>query len=188
MSSTEAFGKKDEKSSIVWRENGTITGKIYENYDSLIKWTDGSIVHFQESTDITDTVILKKNVIQDILCDKALNWRAGKVEMAKAIQEAKKNKKNFVVASIDIDDLKIINERYGHIEGDKVIIETIKIIKNSLAEKEFIFRLEGDNFIVVFENRTEKEAIKLLYECIDKLKIKKKELKKSLISLFVLEQ
>lgn len=82
--------KKDEKSSIVWRENGTITGKIYENYDSLIKWTDGSIVHFQESTDITDTVILKKNVIQDILCDKALNWRAGKVEMAKAIQEAKK--------------------------------------------------------------------------------------------------
>ncbi|AVQ32383.1 bifunctional diguanylate cyclase/phosphodiesterase [Fusobacterium varium] len=170
--------KKDEKSSIVWRENGTITGKIYENYDSLIKWTDGSIVHFQESTDITDTVILKKNVIQDILCDKALNWRAGKVEMAKAIQEAKKNKKNFVVASIDIDDLKIINERYGHIEGDKVIIETIKIIKNSLAEKEFIFRLEGDNFIVVFENRTEKEAIKLLYECIDKLKIKKKELKK----------
>ena len=53
------------------------------------------------------------------------------------------------MASIDIDDLKIINERYGHIEGDKVIIETIKIIKNSLAEKEFIFRLEGDNFIVV---------------------------------------
>ena len=46
--------------------------------------------------------------------------------MAKAIQEAKKNKKNFVVASIDIDDLKIINERYGHIEGDKVIIETTK--------------------------------------------------------------
>lgn len=170
--------KKEEKSSIVWRENGAITGKTYENYDSLIRWTDGSIVHFQESTDITDTVALKKNVLQDILCDEALNWRAGKIEMAKAIQEAKKSKKSFVIASVDIDDLKMINEKYGHIEGDKVIIETIKTIKNYLTEREFIFRLEGDNFIVVFENRTEKDVIKLLFGCIDNLKIKKRELKK----------
>ncbi|MDU1911858.1 EAL domain-containing protein [Fusobacterium sp.] len=169
--------KKEENPSIVWRENGTITGKIYENYDSLIKWTDESIVHFQESTDITDTITLKKNILQDILCGEALNWRAGKSEMAKAFQDAKKSKKNFVIASVDMDDLKMINKKYGHIEGDKVIIETIKIIKNCLTEKEFIFRLEGDNFIVVFENRTEKEVIKLLFECVDNLKIKKKELK-----------
>ena len=170
--------KKDERSSIVWRECGTITGKTYENYDSLIKWTDGSIVHFQESTDITDTLTLKKNVVQDILCEEALNWRAGKAEMAKSIQEAKKNKKNFVVATVDMDDLKVINERYGHIEGDLVIIETMKVIKSFLTEKEFIFRLEGDNFIVVFEDRTEKEVVKLLFECLDKLKARKRELKK----------
>lgn len=170
--------KKDERSSIVWRECGTITGKTYENYDSLIKWTDGSIVHFQESTDITDTLTLKKNVVQDILCEEALNWRAGKAEMAKSIQEAKKNKKNFVVATVDMDDLKVINKRYGHIEGDLVIIETMKVIKSFLTEKEFIFRLEGDNFIVVFEDRTEKEVVKLLFECLDKLKVRKRELKK----------
>ncbi len=112
-------------------------------------------------------------MFSDILCGEALNWRAGKVEMAKAIQEAKNYKKSLVVATIDIDDLKMINEKYGRIQGDKVIIETIKTIKNYLTEKEFIFRLEGDNFIVVFENRTEKEVIKLLFECIDNLKIKK---------------
>ena len=100
--------KKDEQSSMIWRENGAITGKTYENYDSLIRWIDGSIVHFQESTDITDTIALKQNVIQDILCNDALNWRAGKVEMAKSIQEAKKNKKSLVVASVDMDDLKMM--------------------------------------------------------------------------------
>ncbi len=170
--------KKDEQSSMIWRENGAITGKTYENYDSLIRWIDGSIVHFQESTDITDTIALKQNVIQDILCNDALNWRAGKVEMAKSIQEAKKNKKSLVVASVDMDDLKMINEKYGHNEGDLAIIETIKMIKSYLNKREFIFRLEGDNFIVVFEDRSEKEVIKLLFGCIDKLKIKKKELKK----------
>lgn len=85
-----------------------------------------------------------------------------------------------------MDDLKMINERYGHIEGDLVIIETMKVIKSFLTEKEFIFRLEGDNFIVVFEDRAEKEVVKLLFECLDRLKTRKKELKKNLISLSAL--
>ena len=54
----------------------------------------------------------------------------------------------------------LINEKYGHNEGDLAIIETIKMIKSYLNKREFIFRLEGDNFIVVFEDRSEKEVIK----------------------------
>ena len=40
--------------SLIWEETNSITGRIYENYDSLMRWIDGRIVHFQQSVDITE--------------------------------------------------------------------------------------------------------------------------------------
>ena len=37
--------------SISWRENSDLTNRIFENYDSLIKWENGKIVHMQQSID-----------------------------------------------------------------------------------------------------------------------------------------
>ena len=37
-----------------WEEHNTLTGRTYENYDSLMRWTDGSLVHFQQSVDVTE--------------------------------------------------------------------------------------------------------------------------------------
>ncbi len=36
-----------------WEERNALVGKVFENYDSLIRWTDGSPVHLQQSIDIT---------------------------------------------------------------------------------------------------------------------------------------
>lgn len=41
--------------TIHWEEVNSKTGRIYENHDSLINWFDGSIVHLQQSIDITDS-------------------------------------------------------------------------------------------------------------------------------------
>jgi hypothetical protein len=36
-----------------WEEHNTSNGCIYENFDSLIQWHDGRLVHFQHSLDVT---------------------------------------------------------------------------------------------------------------------------------------
>lgn len=53
------------------------------------------------------------------------------------------------VLFIDLDDLKLINDTYGHTYGDKIIVETGLRIVNILGEKVFVARVGGDEFVVI---------------------------------------
>ena len=50
-----------------WEERNTLTWRIYDNSDSLMRWTDGSLVHLQQSVDITDSLRLHKEANYDEL-------------------------------------------------------------------------------------------------------------------------
>ncbi|WP_456480146.1 GGDEF domain-containing protein, partial [Nautilia sp.] len=50
---------------------------------------------------------------------------------------------------IDLDNFKKINDRYGHLFGDKVLINVSKIIKNSIRDIDYAFRFGGDEFVVM---------------------------------------
>jgi diguanylate cyclase (GGDEF)-like protein len=49
---------------------------------------------------------------------------------------------------IDIDNLKIINDRYGHVTGDAVIAFTAKGMRQSIREGDYCARLAGDEFLI----------------------------------------
>lgn len=57
---------------------------------------------------------------------------------------------------IDLDNLKKINDEYGHEEGDRVINQAAKILKEN-AGKFYVVRYGGDEFIVLGNVKTEKE-------------------------------
>ena len=46
----------------IWEEENTVTGKVYKNADSLIRWHDGQLVHMQHSVDITAEVKLQREL------------------------------------------------------------------------------------------------------------------------------
>lgn len=46
--------KRGAPSVIQWEEESCVTGRSYRNYDSLISWLDGSLVHLQQSIDMTE--------------------------------------------------------------------------------------------------------------------------------------
>src|SRR3989339_125185 len=52
----------------------------------------------------------------------------------------------------DIDHLKVINDQFGHAEGDQAIIEIVSRIKGLIKSSEFIARLGGDEFIIITED------------------------------------
>jgi len=65
--------------------------------------------------------------------------------------ESEKFKKDGTLAIIDLNYFKIINDTYGHIVGDKVLI----FIANQLKKtRESIVRYGGDEFIILFSNNT----------------------------------
>lgn len=63
--------------------------------------------------------------------------------------------KNMYLMMFDIDDFKNLNDKYGHLEGDKVILKVVEIIKNNISEDDFIGRYGGDEFVVFFNNKND---------------------------------
>lgn len=92
-----------------------------------------------------------------------LNRRSGLKLLGKELNLSKIDNKNLVVCFVDIDRLKIINDILGHEEGDKLLINTAKILKESIRKTDFVIRMGGDEFLIVFPGTTRKEVNKIWY-------------------------
>ena len=56
----------------------------------------------------------------------------------------------FSLAIVDIDNFKYVNDNFGHIAGDKVLVEVAGRIKNTIGSKGVVGRFGGDEFLIVF--------------------------------------
>ena len=65
----------------------------------------------------------------------------------------------FSMALIDVDNFKTVNDTYGHLLGDTVLQKVAKEINTVVAEKGFVGRYGGDEFIIVFPKIIDYDAI-----------------------------
>lgn len=70
----------------------------------------------------------------------------------------------------DVNGLKIVNDAFGHLEGDKLLKNVAKAIKDVCAENCVVARWGGDEFVVLLPNTSSETCAKL---CKDMLKKKK---------------
>lgn len=52
---------------------------------------------------------------------------------------------------VDIDNFKYVNDRFGHILGDSVIIEIARCLKANIAQSDLIVRFGGDEFLILID-------------------------------------
>ncbi|WP_298942739.1 GGDEF domain-containing protein [uncultured Psychromonas sp.] len=57
--------------------------------------------------------------------------------------------KPYTILMLDIDHFKVINDIYGHALGDKAIIETVSVIKQTIRQQDSLFRLGGEEFAII---------------------------------------
>jgi diguanylate cyclase (GGDEF)-like protein len=69
----------------------------------------------------------------------------------------------FSVAILDIDDFKNINDTYGHLIGDKVLVQAARICKESIRSPDICARYGGDEFVFLFP-ATGKEKARICLE------------------------
>lgn len=77
------------------------------------------------------------------------------------VQNAIKSKKHLVVAMLDIDFFKKINDNYGHDCGDEVLIEIANVIKTTLVGQH-VARLGGEEFGFIIDANNFSESSALL--------------------------
>ena len=73
----------------------------------------------------------------------------------KKLEISKRIKKKMFIIFVDIDNMKWINDTFGHREGDQSLIETSEILKRSYREADVIARMGGDEFAIIAMENTE---------------------------------
>ncbi len=63
------------------------------------------------------------------------------------------------LATFDIDHFKSFNDRYGHPTGDKILEDIVALVKKIQSPRERLYRVGGEEFMVVYHNTTLQEAI-----------------------------
>lgn len=53
---------------------------------------------------------------------------------------------------IDLDNFKEVNDRYGHAEGDRVLKDIARIIRESIRGTDIAVRIGGDEFLIILPN------------------------------------
>jgi len=65
---------------------------------------------------------------------------------------------SFHVLLIDLDDFKKVNDTYGHIAGDKVLIFIANIFKKALRDGDKIFRYGGEEFLIILNRLSDSQC------------------------------
>ena len=81
------------------------------------------------------------------------------------------NIKRLSMILLDIDDFKKVNDTFGHLVGDKVLIRFSLILKENLRKTDLIARWGGEEFAVLFVDTKKEEATQIA----EKLRIAVKE-------------
>ena len=113
---------------------------------------------------------LSKNAAMDELT-KVLNRRAGKERLDLMLEQSRKEERPLCVVLLDINQLKTINDNYGHIEGDRLLKYVTCLAKESIGEEDMIFRLSGDEFVIAYYGEDilgTEERMRLIQKEIDK--------------------
>lgn len=65
---------------------------------------------------------------------------------------------------LDLDYFKTVNDRWGHLAGDRVLQELTQRLKKRLRESDQLFRIGGEEFMLVLPETRQKDADKLARE------------------------
>ncbi|MGO9612340.1 MAG: diguanylate cyclase [Dissulfurispiraceae bacterium] len=104
------------------------------------------------ATDITERKRMEEELRALSLKDEltGLYNRRGLVTFAEhLLKMANRLKRGIFLLYADLDNMKIINDTYGHQEGDKVLVEIANILKENYRNSDVVARIGGDEFVVV---------------------------------------
>jgi len=77
-------------------------------------------------------------------------------------EDAKKRNYKLGVMILDINKFKSINDNYGHNAGDIVLKDFSMKLKSILRDEEKVFRIGGDEFMIIFEGIKNHESLKVI--------------------------
>jgi len=86
------------------------------------------------------------------------NRKAFDIRVDEAMKKFDSGGDPFSVVLFDVDNFKMINDQFGHVAGDKVLVKVAQCLKETFRKDDFIARFGGDEFAVLIEGLSEEMA------------------------------
>lgn len=106
-------------------------------------------IHFEETLNASERCALTKlynfNYLEKKLEEQVIQYHMGEIEMISLIL-------------LDIDHFKLVNDTYGHGNGNIVLVELAKLLKKHTEINDTVARYGGEEFVFVIANGTKEEA------------------------------
>ncbi|ABA89776.1 diguanylate cyclase, 7TMR-DISMED2 and 7TMR-DISM_7TM domain-containing [Syntrophotalea carbinolica DSM 2380] len=114
------------------------------------------------------------------------NMRYFRTQLDLAIQCAEPLNQSFTLMMMDIDNFKLFNDRYGHLQGDQVLRQLGQMIGSVIREKDVACRYGGEEFAVILPGGDFQTAVDIYTRLQGTLLQWQEHEKESLISLVTL--
>jgi len=82
----------------------------------------------------------------------------------KELIKAKRKQQHLGICFIDLDNFKEVNDTYGHLIGDQLLVAVAKVLKSSIRGSDSIGRLGGDEFLLIASDVYNKEGVYTLIQ------------------------
>jgi len=145
--------QKGHWSSEVW--NRRKNGEVYAEMQSIssVRDSSGEVTHYVSMfTDITDIKAhqrqLEHTAHHDMLTGLP-NRALLAIKLTEALEQTQQSGKSLVLAYLDLDGFKKINDIHGHRIGDEFLVGISKQLQQALREDDFLARIGGDEFVAV---------------------------------------
>jgi len=86
------------------------------------------------------------------------------MRLHEAQKRACRNQTLMILAVIDLDGFKIINDQLGHAAGDQKLLAAATAIRNAIRDIDVIARIGGDEFVVILEDLKSLPEVKAILD------------------------
>ena len=95
------------------------------------------------------------------------NRRFAKIDLSTVISNPKVDNTLSGIMLVDIDDFKVVNDTLGHDVGDQLLISISHLMEECLRSKDTVYRIGGDEFMIIFTDMVSVLSVEHLAERIN---------------------
>jgi diguanylate cyclase (GGDEF)-like protein len=89
------------------------------------------------------------------------NYRSLHERLSEEIARHRRHSREFALVLLDLDGFKAVNERFGHLEGDRLLAEIGAALRDEVRHEDSVFRQGGDEFAVIVPEANAEEAVEV---------------------------
>lgn len=142
-----------------------VNARLYESLEKKVQERTAQLNQANENLKLLSlqdplTALHNRRYIFEFVSDFSVNFITRKIQLQKKheMRDLSINRKVIGVFMIDIDLFKTVNDTYGHLAGDKVLVSLSRLLKEQIRADDFVARWGGEEFIIIL-NTTNPEYL-----------------------------